>query len=176
MNDSLLNDGTVFLRAPEPYDISKIYEWENDSEAWSFGNQSAPFSMQNIENYINTYDADIYSSKQLRFIICDCKSKENVGCIDLYDFDPVNLRSAIGILIDKSFRLHGYGSRALGLLENFCVARHGIHQLWAIVAQDNTPSRKLFEKGGYTISGCLRSWIRENRHFKDAYIFQKLFP
>lgn len=176
MTDTLLNDGIIALRAPEPYDIERMYLWENDSEIWSFGNQAAPYSKKNIEDYINGYNADIYSARELRFIIVEVESDTSVGTIDLFDFDPVNLRSAVGILIDSSYRRKGYAARALQLLKQFSVSRLGIHQLWAVVSKENTPSRNLFEKTGFNISGCLRSWIREGRHFSDAYIYQQLFP
>lgn len=176
MNEIDLNDGRVFLRAPEPEDIPTMYGWENDSEVWSLGNQPALFSRKNIADYVDNYDADIYSARQLRFIVCESESGRSVGTADLYDFDPVNLRSAIGILIDREFRCKGYASGALRLVERYSIGRLSVHQLWAIVAGSNVASRKLFEVAGYRIAGCLRSWVREDRHFEDAYIYQKLFP
>lgn len=176
MNTITLTDGIISLRAPEPADIDDIFRWENDTDSWIYGNQSAPYSRKNIEDYVVNYDADIFSARQLRFVITLCDGNEKVGAIDLFDFDPVNERAAVGIIIDSRFRKIGYATRALQLLIEFCRQRLGLHQLWAIVARENIPSRRLFEKAGFNISGCLRSWIRFGSLYTDAYLLQKLLP
>lgn len=170
----MLSDNNIFLRAPEPSDIPIMYSWENDAAVWSFGNQSAPFSEKNIEDFVINYQADIFAARQMRFIVCTCHNGLPVGTVDLYDFDPVNKRAAVGILIDTSHRRKGYALGALRILERYARARIDLHQIWAVVAKDNHPCRSLFEAADYSISGCLKSWIRINDSYSDAYIFQKL--
>ena len=176
MNEIKLYDEKVFLRAPEPEDIPAMYDWENDAEVWSMGNQPSLFSRKNIADFVNNYDADIYATKQLRFIVCERESGKSIGTVDLYDFDPVNRRAAIGILIDRGYRRQGYASDALSIIEGYCSDRLGLHQIWAIVASGNVPSRRLFENSGYNITGCLKSWVRYGSGYADAYLYQKLFP
>ncbi|MBD5347146.1 MAG: GNAT family N-acetyltransferase [Bacteroides sp.] len=168
----LLTDGTVRLRALEPSDIDIMMEWENDTQSWGAASTSAPYSRRIIEDYVLTYDADIFSARQLRLIIeYDGKA---VGALDLTDFDPVNHRAGIGIIVDPRFRGKGYGKRAIDIAARYCRERIGMHQLWAIVAQDNAASRQLFESAGFVAGGRMRSWISHGSGYTDAYIYQLL--
>lgn len=37
--ETLLNDGTISLRALEPSDLDAMIRWENDTRLWSTGSQ-----------------------------------------------------------------------------------------------------------------------------------------
>ena len=168
----LLSDDLITLRPPEPGDLDSMYLWENDTRLWNVGTTSAPFSRAILESYIAGYSADIYAERQLRLVIIDNDSGAQAGCVDLFDFDPVNLRAGVGIIVDPRFRRRGFARHALALLERYCAVRLGMHQLWAAVPADNTPSRAAFAAAGYSVSGRLRSWVRSGASYTDAYIYQ----
>ena len=172
----MLTDGIISLRALEPVDVDTLYRWENDPAVWGVGHTIAPYSRKQLWDYVNNYDADIYSSRQLRLMI-DLLGTEGtaqtVGTLDLYDFDPANSRCGAGILIAPDFRRRGYGLRALSLAADYCRGRLSLHQLYCIVGEENTASRRLFEKAGYTPCGRLKSWLRSGGSYSDAYICQK---
>lgn len=170
----LLCDDVISLRALEPGDIDILYRWENDTELWEVGLTIAPFSRQQLADYIENYDGNIFTARQLRLMVTLKSSGETVGTVDLYDYDPVNCRSAIGILIDSAFARRGYGAAALRLMERYCFSRLGLHQLYCVVPEDNIASRALFSSAGYNISGRLRSWLRRNDSYRDAYIYQRM--
>lgn len=160
------------LRALEPIDVDTLYRWENDPAVWSVGATLAPYSRKQLWDYVNNYDADIYSAKQLRLMIVADDSGETVGTVDLYDFDAANSRSGVGILIAPPFRRRGYALKALAEVADYCRKRLSLHQLYAVAGADNHPSRALFDKAGYTISGRLRSWLRSANSYSDAYVYQ----
>lgn len=170
----MLTDGTITLRAPEPHDIDIMYMWENDASIWTDGSVRAPMSRKMLFDYVNGYNPDPNATGQLRMIITLCDSGETIGCIDLYDYDALNRRSGVGIVIDKAFRGRGYGRHSLELLAEYCRESLGLHQLWAIVSRKNQPSLSLFEKSGFRSCGSLRSWIRVGTSFHDALFFQRI--
>lgn len=163
----------ITLRALEPIDVDTLYRWENDPAVWGVGSTLAPYSRKQLWDYIDSYDGDIFSAKQLRLMIA-LPSGETIGTIDLFDFDATNSRCAVGILIANEYRRQGYGLQALEAIANYCRTTLSLHQLYCIVGIDNIPSRALFEKAGYTASGRLRSWIRRAGTYTDAYIYQKM--
>ncbi|MCM1029317.1 MAG: GNAT family N-acetyltransferase [Pseudoflavonifractor sp.] len=168
----LLSDGIVTLRAPEPTDIDAILAWENDTREWASAATAAPYSRRNIEDYVLTYDPDIFSARQMRFIIE--VEREAIGAIDLYDFDPINRRAGMGIVVDPRARRRGYALRAHSLMATYAATHVGIHQLWAIASAANTPSRRMLAAAGYATAGHLRSWLRCGESYTDAYIYQQL--
>ncbi len=174
MNGPLLTSQRITLRALEPIDVDILYTWENDSSLWCTGVTIAPYSRKQLWDYVNNYDADIFSAKQLRLMIELTNSKETIGTLDLCEFDPINSRCGIGILIAKGHQAKGYGAEALRLVENYCRTRLSLHQLYCTVAESNLHSRHLFEKVGYRISGRLKSWLKSAGVYTDAYLYQKM--
>lgn len=170
----LLSDDIITLRAPEPDDIDMLYRWENNTDLWSVGITVAPYSRKQLADYIATYNGDIFSERQLRLIIMLNANHESIGTIDLFDYDPVNGRCAVGILVDDTYSRQGYGLRSLNLISRYCFSRLGLHQLYCIIPEDNTASRRLFIAAGYKAVGRLRSWLRRNNRYLNAYIYQHL--
>lgn len=170
----MLSNDTIRLRALEPDDLDLLYVWENDTSMWGFGNNIAPFSRKQLAEYIDTYDGDIFKALQLRFMIVSVATDTPLGMIDLYDFDAVNRRAGIGIMVDTAMRSQGYGRQALDMLCRYCYDRLGLHQLYATVAVDNAPSLALFEGCKFKTCGKLRSWQRRGESYVDAYILQRL--
>ncbi len=170
----LMNDEKIYLRALEPEDLDILFKWENDTRLWNVGAAMAPFSRKQLKDYIDTYDGNIFSAGQLRLMIVDKESGSTVGALDLYEVDPVHRRAFVGILIDESYRGKGYGGRALNVTADYCRRILGLHQLAAIVPEDNTSSRQLFASAGFTINGRFRSWLRQGDSYRDAFFCQRL--
>ena len=169
-----LQGQNISLRAIEPGDIDVLYQWENDTETWKVSNTQTPFSNFVLEQYIASAHQDIYSTKQLRLIICNSGNK-SIGCIDLFDFDPNNLHAGIGVLIaDKSDRRKGYASEALEILTEYCFQFLNLHQIYCNITTDNESSVLLFQKHGFQITGIKKQWIRDGDKFKDELLLQKI--
>ena len=162
------------LRALEPTDLDVLYRWENDVDLWHTSATITPFSRKQLWDYIENYDGDIFRTRQLRFMIEEISSKDVIGTIDLYDFDPINSRANVGILIDKDYQGKGYGKMALNLLENYCREYISINQLVAIVATDNIQSLSLFHVLDYNEVGVMKSWLKRGIKFIDAILLQKI--
>src|SRR5688572_8131044 len=144
----LLTGKNINLRALEPADLEQLYEWENDVANWHVSGTLTPYSRFVLEQYISTAHQDIYTTKQLRLVIELYTSDDirSIGCIDLFDFDPKNMRAGVGILIgDCDERNKGYASESLALLINYSADTLGLHQLYANISVDNKASLHLFK-------------------------------
>lgn len=170
----MLTDGTISLRAPEPNDIDDMYVWENDASVWTDGCVRAPMSRKALYDYINSYNPDPCAAGQLRLIVELNTTETPIGMIDLFDFDPLNRRAGVGILLDSAHRGKGYGTATLRLLCDYARIHLGLHQLWAIVSRTNQPSLSLFASAGFKSCGSLRSWIRIGESYSDALFYQRL--
>ncbi|MDR0507322.1 MAG: GNAT family N-acetyltransferase [Dysgonamonadaceae bacterium] len=168
----LLENDTIILRALEPEDLDVLYKWENDSELWHYGVTLSPYSKFTLRNYIANSDPDIYQTRQLRLMIEKKADEKAIGTIDLFDFDPLNLRAGIGILLDGNYRNQGFGSQALRLMEEYAFSFLMLNQLYAYIPRNNTPSYRLFCKNGYIENGLLKSWIKTENEFTDVYFMQ----
>jgi diamine N-acetyltransferase len=179
-----LHGQNVFLRALEPSDIDLLYQWENNTEIWEVSNTQTPFSRFVLEQYLSSAHQDIYTTKQLRLMVCkslpplpphlkNTQEEENIGCIDLFDFEPNHQRAGIGILIaNKSDRRKHYASEALEVLIDYSFTILNLHQLYCNITNNNEPSILLFQKHGFEITGIKKQWIRSANSFKDELMLQ----
>jgi len=171
-----LENSQIKLRALEPEDLDALYKWENDADLWKCGATIAPYSRFAIKEYIAESRLDIFQTKQLRFMMVWKENNDPVGTIDLYDFDPVNLRAGVGILIDTVYRKKGIGQQALHLLQDYAFDFLLLKQLFAYIPKQNEISLKLFSKAGYSNTACLKEWIKTNNGFEDVHVVQLLNP
>ena len=163
---------TLSFRAPEPTDIDLLYKWENDTRIWHLSNTVTPFSRHVLEEYILNAHQDIYSVKQLRLMIIHNKTNNVIGCIDLFDFDPANMRAGIGILIGDKYRDKGYATEALEMVIDYAFNTLHLHQLFCNITTDNVASMKLFKKTGFEIIGLKKDWLRLKKSWVDEYLLQ----
>lgn len=162
----------ISFRSPEPTDIDLLYKWENNTRIWHLSNTITPFSRHVLEEYILNADQDIYSAKQLRLMILNNKNNNVIGCIDLFEFDPVNLRAGVGILISDEHRNKGHATEALEMLIDYAFNTLHLHQLFCNITTDNVSSMKLFKKAGFEIIGLKKDWIHIKNSWIDEYLLQ----
>ena len=96
-----------------------------------------------------------------------------VGCIDLYNYDPLNRRCAVGIMVANEYRRQGHALAMLHALETLYSPTQPLsnsatqppshssplHTLYADIAATNAASLALFAKAGYTECGHFRDWL-----------------
>lgn len=167
-----LQGNLVNLRALEPEDLLFLKEIENDEKNWEISNTQTPFSLFLLKNYIENSHLDIYTTKQLRLVIEKSSTKEAIGLIDLFDFNPQHHRAGIGIIIKPDFQNNGYANQSLQLLIRYAFKHLNIHQLFANVIVDNLNSLRLFEKNNFVKIGVKKDWIFSNNSYKDEVIYQ----
>jgi diamine N-acetyltransferase len=196
----LLKGQKVFLRALEPSDIDEVYQWENDSSIWHLSNTISPYSRFVLEQYLAEAHQDIFTAKQLRLVIClpavaqamtqqaglptvaqartqqaGLPAGKAIGCIDIFDFDPLHQRAGVGVLIaEEADRGKGFASEALQLLIEYCRDTIHLHQLYCNITEGNESSKKLFTNLGFCICGTKKSWLREKDGWKDELMLQKM--
>ena len=168
-----IHNDILMLRALEPTDLDDLYRWENDVDLWHTSATITPFSRKQLWDYIESYDGDIFRTHQLRLMIEEVATKKVVGTLDLFEFDPVNSRASVGILIDKEFQGQEYGKFALNLLEEYCKKHISLNQLVATVSIENERSLALFRALGYNEVGVMKWWLKRGNQYHDAMLFQK---
>jgi len=162
----------IFLRALEPGDLEVLYKWENNPAIWKVSNTLAPFSKFVLEQYLVNAHEDIFTAKQIRLMICS-KDGKPAGTIELFDFDPLNSRVGIGILVDEEAQGRGYATDALQVLINYCFEILLLKQVFCNISASNEKSIHLFKKLGFAKAGCKKSWNKTRQNtFEDEWIFQ----
>lgn len=166
-----LKNDILKLRALELEDLDFIFEVENNEEFWQISGTQTPFSKYLLKQYLANAQQDIYEAKQLRMLIEDT-SKNSIGLIDLFDFDPKNKRAGLGILILKQFQNNGYGKQAISLFIDYAFQTLDLHQIFVNITIDNRKSIALFESLNFSKIGIQKDWIKVGKLYKDVAYYQ----
>ena len=168
-----LKNDMVTLCTPEPEDLELMYAMENDTELWSVGNATLPYSRYTLREYLEQSRQDLFAERQARFVI-ENSNGERVGMIDLVDYDPLNSRAEVCIGLLGKFRKQGLATAALQLLCSYAMEKLHIHQLYAYIPEKNVESYNLFLKNGFVKSAVLKDWQRTENGYKNVILVQKI--
>lgn len=161
----------VTLRALEPEDLEILYQIENDETVWSVGNTNVPYSRALLLDFITSATGDIYTDKQVR-LMAENGRGEVVGIVDVVNFDPRHHRAEVGIVVKKAFRRQGYATTILRKVMDYSKNVLCLHQLYAIVGENNKSSIKMLKALGFQGDRLLKDWIFVGEKYESAYFFQ----
>lgn len=164
----------VYLRIPEPNDLAFIYTLENNPNNWLVSHTLVPYSKETLKAYIDS-SHDIYSTKQVRFVICDLEDTP-IGTIDLFDYNPQHQRVGIGVIIEPNYRKAGAASEALKLVIDYCFNTLILKNIYCNILDTNTNSKKLFLNHGFELIGIKKSWIKTQNGWEDEELYQLINP
>lgn len=168
-----IKNDIIALRPAEPEDAEQIYQWENDRDVWRVSGTHAPYSRFQIEQFLLSNN-DLSSEKQLRLMIDLTGSGTTIGCIDIYDYDAINSRAGLGILIDKAYRQQGFAKSALSLCINYLFKNLLLHQVHCSIDETNTESQNLFISIGFELCGKRKDWIKVLNGWLNVWEYQLL--
>ncbi|MBQ8703035.1 MAG: GNAT family N-acetyltransferase [Bacteroidales bacterium] len=107
---------------------------------------------------------------------------EAIGAIDLYNYDPLNRRCAVGIMVATEHRRQGHALAMLHALEDIYTPSPshpspigegpGVRLLYADIAATNTASIALFKKAGYEECGHFKEWLLVGDTYIDTIRMQ----
>lgn len=164
----------VRLRAMEPEDLDFLYNMENDRELWGVGYTSVPYSRYVLHDYIANATNDIYHDGQVRMIV-ENGDGEPVGIVDVFDFNAQHRRAEVSVAMQKKFRKRGYARSAMMHILDYSLRVLHLHQLYAIVAEDNEASLALFSNIGFERCNILKDWLFDGSGYKSAIVMNKIF-
>ena len=170
-----ISEETISLRVAEPEDALQIYTWENDRSLWRVSETSCPTSLFQIEQFL-LGNSDLITNRQLRLMVNLDGTERPIGSIDLFEYDPINSRVGIGVLIEKDYRGKGYASKAVSLCVDYLLHNVMVHQVHCLIDELNTESQHLFEGAGFVKAGQLKDWIKTPEGFIDVFSYQRSHP
>ena len=161
----------VRLRAMEPEDLDALYRIENDRDVWDVGENNVPYSRYILHDYIANATTDIYADKQVRMVVENEKG-QLVGVADVVNFCPSHARAEVSIVICREHRKKGYARAAIRQIMEYALRTLHLHQLYAVVREDNMPSLNLFSSLGFKSKMVLEDWLFDGKDYHNAVVMQ----
>ena len=169
----ILQEKNICLRALEPTDLDFLYALENDTSLWQVSDTITPFSKYVLTRYLENSHRDIFEVKQMRLMIEHIDTKQPLGCIDFFDFNPQHNRVGVGLVIfEPEHRAKGYATDSLKLICTYAKEHLQVHQLFANISEKNKESISLFEKAGFLKTGVKKDWNFHQGTYIDQFLYQ----
>ena len=162
----------IFLRKMEPEDLEFLYSIENNSDFWHVSETKSPYSRWELKQYIENYCYDIFTTKELRLMICDYASQKPVGIVDLFEYHPLHNRCGVGIIVSPEHSGMGIATETLQLVMEYAFKTLLLKQLWCLIDDTNDISKALFEKCGFEQTGTLKQWKQTEAGYADVLVYQ----
>lgn len=173
----MLEKGNITLRAVEPSDLELLFQWENNLSVWEVSQTISPFSKYTMKEYCEYAKNDIQTAKQLRLMIDISEEGKTitVGAIDLFDYDAINRRAGVGILVgNENYRKKGIAFTSIEILIKYAFSILNLHQLHCYISENNEASIALFKKLDFLICGKINDWVLQSNKWGNVFFLQKI--
>jgi ribosomal-protein-alanine N-acetyltransferase len=123
-----------------------------------------PTKSDEFKRYLSKFDG----GDAFFFVICDAYSDSIVGFVSLtgIEREPYQ-RGRLGYGVFERYARKGYISAGLKQVVNFAFGGLKLHRLEADIQSENSPSKRLVKKMGFTCEGVSHGFIRINGEWMD---------
>ena len=161
----------------EPADVDLLMTWENASEDWWMGATLSPISRAAMTAFVEGRQ-DLFEARQIRWMV-DARHGDawrTVGAVDLYDFDPRQLRAGVAIHVNDGHRRQGHAKGAIQRVLAYASSHLHLRQVYAEIPAGHEGSLDLFHKAGFGHESVRTSWIRTPKGlWTDVHTLQHVF-
>ena len=159
----------IRLRAYEPEDESKLYEWYNDPEVTRHLMLRYPLSHATERDFIEQMKQPGHNNAH--FAVVRKENGELIGGTGLAVPHPEIREGVLGISIgNKSFWDQGYGTDTMRTLCRFGFEMMNLHRIELEVYAENERARKVYERVGFRVEGTRRDAIFKYGRYQDIVV------
>ncbi len=171
---TLLSDGVVALRRPEPVDGPHYWRMRNDlalvSSVMGF---RLGVAGRSIEEWIAS-GAGVTGDDLLLTAVLISDSYRPIGYVKVFRVDRFSRHAWVGLsLFDEGDAGHGYGRRILTEVCDYVRDFVGLRKVSLEVLATNTRAVTLYRSLGFDQEGCLKSQYYTSGRFEDVLILSR---
>ena len=158
----------VRLRALEPTDAEKAFQWINDREVTQFLMARYPWSLAAEREFV-TESAKRMEFADARFAIETKADGVHIGMCGLHRGRPEDRNAELGIMIgDKSYWNGGCGTDAMLTLLHFGFEQMNLHKVALGVFDFNERAQAVYRKCGFVEEGRFREDVFQDGRYVDV--------
>jgi [ribosomal protein S5]-alanine N-acetyltransferase len=161
------------LRQFREEDTDAMHECFADPDAMRFWH--TPVHTKRIESErVVRRSIDCTPSYYRFWAVADAGSDRCLGMVTYYDGHIRYKRVSIGYIINPGCHRQGIATEAASAVLDHCFGELGLHRVQAFIQPDNTASRALVEKLGFSREGLLRDNLRVGETWRDQMLYALL--
>lgn len=161
----MLEGRLVRLRAMEPTDAERLYEWINDHEVTHYLMARYPYSLEFEKDWL-AGAAKGNDFGEVRLAI-ETKDGVHIGNCGLHRGRPEDRHAELGIMIgEKDYQSNGYGTDAVMTLVRFAFEQMNLNKVSLGVFEFNERAQACYRKCGFVEEGRAREeYFQDGRYW-----------
>ncbi len=172
----VLTTARLTLREPAPSDTAALFQLRSDPELMRFIPRPIAQTPADAAAVIQMMLDGKARAERLNWAITRTGDDQLLGVIGYVNIYPDAHRAEIGYLLRVDCHGQGLMAEALEATVAYGFTGMRLHSIEAMIAPENTPSRKLVERHGFVQEGV----FKENRFFDgrylDSVVYSRLAP
>ena len=170
----ILTDDVVSVRPWKMDDAPWVYEACLDEAVQRWTHIAVPYRMEDAEGFVGAYAPHQWDSRQgAAFAIVDAKSGVGVGSVGLMVRDSRSRVGEAGYWLSSTASGRGLTLRALELLSSWALSDGQMVRLELLIETENTASRKVAERTGYSLEGVMRQKVLHRGAQRDVAMYAR---
>jgi ribosomal-protein-alanine N-acetyltransferase len=169
-----LSDGVVLLRPMAEADLSAIVAACQDPEIPRWTRVPEPYGEADARSWFELEATQRARGHQLGLVVDDPRGDRLLGSVGIVDLDWTEGRCELGYWVTREARGRGVGTRAVRLLTDWIFEALPIDRVEICAEPENTGSRRVAERAGFTFEGLLRSYIVNKGTRRDMTMYSRL--
>lgn len=166
--------GEFVLREKRDKDVEDFFKYYSDPEVNRFILCNIPQDLEEAKRDLHYWRQVFYSGDGIYFAIADKASDKIIGSIGVTGHNFYHKRIEISYDLSKEYWRRGIITKAIKVVNEFSFRQLNVNRIEAMVATENTVSKNLLLKCGYTLEGKLRQHRYHKGTFFDVYVFSLL--
>lgn len=166
-----LTTDRLLLRQLQPTDANACFVFKSDFDVTKHYGQEPHQTVDNTRAWIQRLQ-DAYERHEVIFWCLTLKGEDTViGSCTLWNFSPEYYCAELGYELHPAYWRKGLMTEALAAVVACGFTQLGLHRIEATTLAENTSSRKLLLRLGFTLEGQLRQRQFFRGQFKDEVYF-----
>lgn len=167
----ILTTNRLYLRQLQPADAEALFAIRSDREVTEPYGQEPQQSLDQARTLIEQISA-YYDERDAIFWGITLKGKDTIiGTVTFWNFGLDFHCAEIGYELNRAYWRQGIMPEAISAILTYGFSEMGLHRIEANPGAENTPSRSILLKLGFTFEGNLRQRYFFRGHYEDAHYF-----
>ena len=166
-----LTTNRLHLRQIQPTDAEALFAIRSDQEVMEFYGQEPHQTLEDTHALIQRLQA-FYDRREAILWGITLKGEDSViGSCTFFSFGPDFHYAETGYELHRAYWRQGIMTEAMSAILTYGFTELGLHRIEADVAPENTRSKSLLLKLGFTYEGNWRQRFFFRGHFEDEHYF-----
>lgn len=172
----ILETENLVLRRPALTDVDEIFKYRSDKTLMRHIPHRLATHKDEVVATIAFIDGIINTNEGINWAVTQKGSDLIIGMVGYVHINKAHHRAEIGYMLHTPYHGKGIMDEAVKMVIDYGFDSMKLHSIEAIVNSNNTASKKLLERLGFSKDAFFKDYLHHAGSFMDANVYSLLSP